>query len=62
MLDKRIPKQLLYCQLIEEKTSSGRPNKRLLDSLKASLKDFHNDLGIQGKGQTYLAQPHQIWC
>ena len=43
MPDNRIPKQLLYCQLREGKRSRGRPKKRFLDSLKASLKDFDID-------------------
>ena len=40
MPDHRLPKQLLFGELVDGKRSRGAPKKRFKDSLKASLKAF----------------------
>ena len=57
MPDHRIPKQLLYGELLQGKRTAGGQKKRFKDSLKASLKDFN----MNTDSWELLAQDRPNW-
>jgi hypothetical protein len=44
MPDPRLPKQVLYSQLVQGKHAQGDQKKRFKDNIKANLKKCHIDL------------------
>ena len=57
MSDERIPKRVLYGELLAGTRSHGGQKKRFKDTLKASLKDF----GIDHNSWETLAQDRPAW-
>ena len=57
MSDERLPKRVLYGELLAGARSQGGPKKRFKDTLKASLKDF----GIDHNSWETLAQDRPAW-